>query len=62
MLHCAAVIMSLGIFRHYLFLVPLLFINYSLYIEENEKVNFMISFIFSIMLLSGLFMLSLLMI
>ena len=61
-LHCAAVIMSLGIFRHYLFLVPLLFINYSLYIEENEKVNFMISFIFSIMLLSGLFMLSLLMI
>ena len=36
-IYCAVISMSLGIFRHYMFLLPLIFINFSLYAEGNTK-------------------------
>lgn len=38
-MYCAVTTLSLGIFRHYLFLLPLEMINYSLYMENATQVK-----------------------
>ena len=38
-MYCAVITLSLGIFRHYLFLLPLEMINYSLYMENATSVK-----------------------
>ncbi len=39
-LYCAVIILSLGVFRHYMFLLPIIIINYSLYSENRIEVNY----------------------
>ncbi len=36
-MYVAVIILSLGVFRHYLFLLPLQLINYSLYMDKGQK-------------------------
>ena len=57
-LFCGVIILSLGIFRHYLFLAPIHMINYSLFLEQNRKNNLILCLSFSVLLLCGMLMLS----
>ena len=36
-MYCAIIFMVIGVFRHYLFLIPIEMINYSLYKEQQES-------------------------
>lgn len=38
-MYCAIIFMVLGVFRHYLFLIPIEMINFSLYKEESESMD-----------------------
>ena len=42
-MYCAIIYLVLGVFRHYLFLIPVEMINYSLYREQYEKSGFIIA-------------------
>ena len=44
-MYSAVIILSLGIYRHYLFLLPVQMINFSLFVEIDKKQNLTISFI-----------------
>ncbi len=43
-MYSAVIILSLGIYRHYLFLLPVQMINFSLYVELDKTQNITISF------------------
>jgi len=42
-MYCAIIYLVLGIFRHYLFLIPVEMINYALYREQHEECRFTIA-------------------
>ena len=58
--YCAVIILSLGIFRHYLFLLPVQIINFALFLEQDRKNNLIITLALSMLMLSGIFLLSML--
>lgn len=57
-IYCAIIIFSPGVFRHYLFMLPIHFVNFSLFIEDDEQRNFIICAILSVILLMGILLLS----
>ncbi len=50
-IYSAVIILSLGVFRHYLFLLPVQMINYSIYAEERPKDKTLIFFAFPALLI-----------
>ncbi len=57
-IYSAVIILSIGIFRHYLFLLPVQMINYSLYVERDRTNNIIISLVGSALFFLLIFFIS----